>query len=133
MSYHSPKPWSAFSARIQELRWGLLSCLEAILRHEATLYAGSDSFIYQPNNWTKYKLVPCDAEALPLSGLSAGEHARIEQSQPHGSFGRIAWHPDALIYQVGRARAFRAILFSVVETWEIRRPHLRDLAKVLVE
>ena len=65
MSYCSRKKWIAFSQDVQELRYGLIAWFESLLAREATLYEGSDSLIYEPNNWSKYKLVPYDAESMP--------------------------------------------------------------------
>ena len=139
MSYCSPKKWIAFSRHVQELRWALLAWFESLLGHEATLYEGSESFIYDPpSNWTKYKLVPYDSEAMPpLTDLDSGvlvcvdaeEQSRLTQAiSGNALLSRIPWHPSELSYKVGRERVYRVVAFPTDESWRERRTRLFDLA-----
>lgn len=141
VAYCSRKKWTAFSSEIQELRWALLAWFESLLGREATLYEGSDSFIYNPSNWTKYKLVPYDTESMPpLSGLDSGVLVCVDadkcsrQAQAmtgNASRSRIPWHPSELFYKVGRGRAYRVVAFPTDESWQERRIRLRDLAEFI--
>ena len=139
MSYCSRKKWIAFSQDVQELRYALLAWFESLLGREATVYEGSDSFIYEPpTNWSKYKLVPYDAQSMPplshldsgvLVCVDAGEHSRLAQAiAGNAVLLRIPWHPSPLPYKVGRERVYRVVAFPTDESWRERRPRLVDLA-----
>ena len=141
MAYCSRKKWTAFSPEIQALRQVLLEWLESLLRRKAALYEGSDSFIYEPSNWSKYKLVPYDAKSMPpLTNLDSGVLVCVDSAeQSRGTrltaktavLSCIPWHPSELLYKVGRGRVYRVVAFPTNDSRREQRTRLRDLAEFI--
>jgi hypothetical protein len=142
MAYRSKKKWTDFSLGVQDLRWTLLIWLEGLLSKEVTRYEGSDSVIYEPEKWSKYKLVPFDVSSMPpLSGLDEGvlvcldagicESSRLSRNRVEDAFPNVRLHSEHLVYKTGRERSYRVTAFPISEKPEARREQLFALAELI--
>lgn len=142
MAYHSKKKWLEFSPGVQELRWVLTVWLEGLLGRDITPYAGSDTVVYEPYHWSKYKLIPYDEASMPpVAGLGEGVLVCVDQKEYEMRFREqlfghttsfVPWHTEALPYEVGRGfRVYRVVAFPVAQPWAERRTVLSNLARTI--
>lgn len=142
MAYCSKKKWTEFSLDIEELRPVLSIWLEAVLSKQVMTYNGSDSVIYEPNNWSKYKLVPYDVESMPpLNDLDEGILicldseilGRLCSNVPlEHKFSIIPWHTQELTYKVfNQERLYRVVPLPISCTWDDRKKILFNLAGII--
>lgn len=139
-SFRSKKKWSHFSQGVQELRWLLRQWLEQLLAVRVTSYEGSDSVVYGPRSYSKYKLVPYDDESMPpLAGLDEGILLCIDKEEVDRvcSESLIERQPRPIpwqlpfVYKVGRQRSYRSVSFPVAQL-AIERQCLLDALSVVI-
>lgn len=143
MAYCSKKKWIAFSRGVQSLRRRLRILLEGILKQPITDYEGSDSVIYEPGHWSKYKLVPYDSESMPpLTGLDEGVLICIDKKTCDnicngksltGFFSGIPWNNDPLTYcaYTNPSRTYQVIPISMLLEKSNLSSLLADVAEVI--
>lgn len=138
MSFHSNKRWEQFSGDVQMLRLLVTVWFEGILLRRVTQYKGSDSIIYEPDKWSKYKIVPYDRQSMPpLERLTEGVLLCVDvetwnEAQRVGFRGDVNWHPGVLPYEVGSgARTYRVVPITVESSSEEKRVQLSELTRIV--
>ena len=113
ISFQPRRRWETFSPAIRELRRVLVQQLEDQLARPVEPYRGSDTFIYPPNNWSKYKLLPFDDhEQSPIRGRNEGvlvcldrdESERTFQGASMRQYADLPWHNEPIEVRVGSGR-----------------------------
>ncbi len=141
MPFQPRRRWNEFSQSVQNLRWALVAWMEALLDREVTPYHGSDSFVFAPNSWSKYKLLPYDEEPFsPVHDRAEGVAVCVDLEACEREFGQrleaesgnVTWLDAPETVRVGSgARTYRLALLPVIQPWEQRTAALRNLAAIL--
>ena len=133
MPWMPRKKLTEFLPATNNLHWWLVTWLEGVLGREAKDYEGSYSWLYPPDGWTKYKVVPYDRESRPpLTGLDDGVLIAIDRdSVVPNDHPQVPFHPELVEIGAGARRWFSVIPFPTPQPAESRREVLQQVGQMI--